>query len=356
MVDRPTLDTVAAAAGVSRMTVSNAYNRPDQLSAATRARVLAVAAELGYPGPDPAGRSLRRGSCGAVGIVLTESLSYAFTDPGLVSFLRGVADELTEAGRAMLLLPTHAHGGADLVRDAMVDAFLVCAVPDDDPALAAVLARALPVVTVGTPRLKGRPFLGIDNTAAASLAADHLLALGHRRLGVVGVPPRMPLDDGGPVVVARRGFGLRVQGFLAAAARAGVDPAQVTVVEAERNSADAGAAAGRALLDRPGRPTAVFAVSDVLALGVLRGAQDLGLDVPGDVSVVGFDGIDEGAHSRPPLTTISQDLRGQGRRAAHAALSLVAGDAVRPRPARPELTVRASTAPPSGTTTTAVGR
>jgi DNA-binding LacI/PurR family transcriptional regulator len=87
---RPTLDTVAKAAGVSRMTVSNAYNRPDQLSAATRERVLAVAEALGYSGPDPAGASLRRGRVGAVGVVLTEQLAYAFTDPGLVSFMRGV--------------------------------------------------------------------------------------------------------------------------------------------------------------------------------------------------------------------------------------------------------------------------
>ena len=345
-MERPTLDTVAAAAGVSRMTVSNAYNRPDQLSAATRERVLAVAAELGYAGPDPAGRSLRRGTAGTVGIVLTESLSYAFTDPGLVSFLRGVADELTDAGRAMLLLPTHAGGTGELVREAIVDAFVVCSVPDDDPALAAVLARHLPVLTVGSPRLKGRPHLGIDNSAAAGLAAEHLVALGHRRLGVVGVPPRMPLDLDGPVVVSRRGFGLRVSGFVDAVRAAGGDAGAVAVVEAPTNSGEAGAAAARELLRGPQRPTAVFAVSDVLALGVLRAAHELGLDVPGELSVVGFDGIDEGAHSSPPLTTIAQDLRGQGRRAAHAVLALAAGDAVRPRQARPELLLRASTAPP----------
>ena len=344
-MERPTLDTVAAAAGVSRMTVSNAYNRPDQLSAATRERVLAVAAELGYAGPDPAGRSLRRGTSGAVGVVLTESLSYAFTDPGLVSFLRGVADTLTEAGRSLLLLPTHADGGGDLVRDALVDAFVVCAVADDDPALAAVLGRGLPVVTVGSPRLKGRPFLGIDNAAAAGLAAEHLVGLGHRRLGVVGLPPRLPLDDG-PVVDARPGFARRVSGFVAAAERSGAAAGSVAVVQASTNSSDAGAQGARELLSVRRHPTAVFAVSDVLALGVLRAASELGLAVPGDLSVVGFDGIEEGAHSAPPLTTISQDLRGQGRRAAAAALAAAAGGTVRPRQARPELTVRASTAPP----------
>ncbi len=226
-LDRPTLDTVAAAAGVSRMTVSNAYNRPDQLSAATRERILAVAAELGYSGPSPAGRSLRRGHAGTIGIVLTESLSYAFTDPGLVSFLRGVADELTEAGRAMLLVPTHAGRDDQLVRDAIVDAFVLCSLRDDDPAVAAVQARGVPVVTVGSPKLKGRPHIGIDNIAAAKLAADHLTGLGHRRLAVVGVPDTMPLDVQGPVVQSRRGFKLRVTGFVAAAAASGIDPGSI---------------------------------------------------------------------------------------------------------------------------------
>ena len=343
---RPTLDTVAAASGVSRMTVSNAYNRPDQLSAATRERILAVAAELGYSGPNPAGRSLRRGHSGTIGIVLTESLSYAFTDPGLVSFLRGVADELTEAGRAMLLVPTHSAREDHLVRDAIVDAFVLCSMRDGDPAVAAVQARGIPIVTVGSPKLKGHPHFGIDNVAAAGLAAKHLTGLGHRRLAVVGVPDKMPLEAQGPVVVSRRGFRLRVTGFVDAAAAVGIDPATITLVTAWNNSTDAGAEAARTLLQAPDRPTAVFAVSDVLALGVLGAAAHEGLTVPADLSVVGFDGIDEGANSRPPLTTIAQDLRGQGRRAARTALDLIEG--IRPRTTRnpPVLLIRASTGPP----------
>ena len=103
---RPTLRTVADAAGVSLMTASNAYNRPDQLSAATRERVLATAAELGYPGPSPAGRSLRLRRSDTIGVLLTERLPYAFADPGLLAFLHGLATGLAEAGQALLLIPT----------------------------------------------------------------------------------------------------------------------------------------------------------------------------------------------------------------------------------------------------------
>jgi len=344
--DRPTLDTVAKAAGVSRMTVSNAYNRPDQLSAATRERVLAVAAELGYSGPDPAGRSLRRGRTGTIGVVITESLSYAFTDPGLVSMLRGVADELTPAGRAMLLAPmSGTDQSASVVRDAIVDAFLICSLPDDDDAVSAIKSRGLPFVTIGNPRIKGHPWIGVDNTSAAALAAEHLVGLGHRRLAVVGVPPVMALEPEGPVVVSRRGFAHRVEGFIAAAGRAGVE--DVAVVEAWTNSTDAGAEAARPLMTGRRRPTAVFAVSDALALGVLGAAADADLHVPGDLSVVGFDGIDEGAYSRPPLTTVAQDLRQQGRRAAAALLSLIEGGSPRLGKVSPQLVVRASTARPA---------
>ena len=343
---RPTLDTVAEAAGVSRMTVSNAYNRPDQLSAATRERVLAVAAELGYGGPDPAGRSLRRGRAGTVGVLLTENLTYAFTDPGLVQFLRGVADEMSAAGMAMLLLPADADRDGALVRSAIVDAFIVCSIWEDDPVVQAVRSRRLPFVSSGSPRLAGVPYIGIDNAAAAALAADHLLGLGHRRLGVVALPEGMPIEPSDSVVKVRRGFAQRVIGFLERVGDAGVEPESVTIVDADTNSTDAGIAAARALLSRPKRPTAVFAVSDVLALGVLSAAAEQGIDVPRSLSVIGFDDIDEAAHSRPPLTTVAQDLREQGRSAARMALGLIEGAKVRNAPRTAHVLVRESTTAP----------
>ncbi len=222
--DRPTLETVARAAGVSRMTVSNAYNRPDQLSLATRERVLAVASELGYPGPDPAARSLRRGRSGTVGVLMTERLSYAFTDPGMVSLMRGMATELGTAGQAMLLVPSESDDVVSVVQGALVDAFIICSMDEDDEAVHAVLHRRLPLVTVGHPRLKGVPFLGIDNAAAGGRVAEHLLGLGHRKLGVVGLPGRDAGDTGNRVIPVRVGIRARVTGFSRVAlAGQGVD-------------------------------------------------------------------------------------------------------------------------------------
>ncbi|WP_246227152.1 LacI family DNA-binding transcriptional regulator [Propioniciclava coleopterorum] len=100
-----TAKSVALAAGVSPSSVSNAYNRPDQLSADVRERILAVAAELGYHGPDPAGRALRSGRAGAIGVLMTQHNSYAFSDPYAIGFLRGLAEELTDGEVGILLLP-----------------------------------------------------------------------------------------------------------------------------------------------------------------------------------------------------------------------------------------------------------
>jgi DNA-binding LacI/PurR family transcriptional regulator len=343
---RPTLDTVAEAAGVSRMTVSNAYNRPDQLSAATRDRVLAVAAQLGYPGPDPAARSMRRRSSGTVGVLITERLRYAFTDPGMVSLMRGLAAELGAAGQAMLLVPSEAGNVATVVRGAVVDAFIVVSMDEDDDAVIAVRQRRTHLVTVGHPRLPGVPFLGIDNAKAAALVAQHLLGLGHRRFAVLSLPGRDPEDLANRVVPSRIGIRERVTGFTKAVrSMPGVD---VQVVESTENTHADGIHAALALLDQPDRPrpTALFAATDVLAIAALEAARGLDLDVPGDLSIVGFDDIDEAARTTPPLTTVAQDLEGKGRLAARAALDLIAGRSPRSPTLRARMVVRESTSTP----------
>ena len=353
MIDeRPTLQTVARAAGVSPMTVSNAYNRPDQLSANTREKVLQVAKELGYAGPDPAGRSLRRRRADTVGVLLTEQLPFAFTDPGMVAFLHGLTSGLAEAGQALLLVPTQGNADHAHVRSALVDAFVLASLLPDDPAVAEVLGRRLPVVTWGVSRIPGVPRIGVDNARAAAKAAQHLLDLGHQRFGIVtlGIPMTGGESADGaslPGVVRGRHLAMqqRVVGFVRAVRAAGLGADAVTVVDADRHTEAAGALAVRELLhERP--PTAIFGVTDVLALGVLEAAADLGIGVPQQLSVVGFDDVVAASASVPPLTTVSQSLFEQGKLAAKAVLDELAGRRVKVPPIRCELVVRATTAPP----------
>lgn len=354
---RPTLDTVAKAAGVSRMTVSNAYNRADQLSEQTREMVLRVARELGYPGPNPAGRSLRRRRADTIGVLLAMELPYAFADPGLMSFLHGVATELSASGQALLLLTPPADADQALVRNALVDGFVLVSMAPSDPAVHAVLERRLPVVAWGSSRLPGVVRVRIDNGRGVAKVAKHLLDLGHRRFGVVTLvgggtettpvaAPQLGSDTLVPRV--RMVMRQRVAGFLRVLADAGIDTDAVPVVQAERNSRDGGArAVARLLAMRPAqRPTAIFATTDVLAFGVLDAAAAAGVAVPGRLSVAGFDDVAEAEHSTPPLTTVSQSLFEQGRVAARATLDLVEGHEPNRRRIGTELVERASTAPP----------
>jgi DNA-binding LacI/PurR family transcriptional regulator len=336
---RPTLDTVAAAAGVSRMTVSNAYNRPDQVSPATRERVLEAARCLGYAGPDPAAASLRLRRTGTVGVVLTERLPYAFADPGLVTILHGIATELSEAGNALLLVPAFGADGESLLRHAIVDALILCSLDADDPAVAAALQRKVPMVTVGNPRLPKVPRLGPDNKRAASEIAQHLLGFGHRRFALITTVTGQRRAPSRPI------FHERVAGFRETLLAAGVGAADLTVVCAAENSRASGRQSAAEVLDRrrSRRPTAVFAVTDILALGVLDAAAEVGLSVPGEVSVAGFDDIAAAESSRPPLTTIAHDLFGQGRAAARMALRMVGGATPRAPRIEARLVVREST-------------
>ena len=190
MARKVTLQTIAEHLGVSRTTVSNAYNRPDQLAPELRERVLATAAELGYPGPDPAARRLRSGGREAIGLLFTESLAYAFNDPGAVLLPAGLLAR-HRGGRARAAAapglrrpPGTPHRGRErkeAVREAVVTGFCAYSLPVDDPDLAAAVERRLPLVVVDEPRTGEHTFVGIDDRAGARLAAGT-----SRRSGTAG--------------------------------------------------------------------------------------------------------------------------------------------------------------------------
>ncbi len=341
---RPTLDTVAREVGVSRATVSNAYNRPDQLSASLRERIISTAAALGYPGPDPVARSLAKRSGGAVAVMLGHRLSAAFSDPALSIVLDSLADTL-DVERSMLLMPG-VEGGPrrESVARAHMDVAVAYSLPDDAAALAEVRRRGVPLVVVDQPVLPGAAMVDVADRAGAALAASHVVELGHREVGVLAFA-LSPDDRSGPVSAARitssrfRVTRERMAGYLSVLD----DP---PIWETPGCLRDHGREGARWLLSRVPRPTALVCMSDELALGALRAAHDLGLSVPDDVSLVGYDDTPAAQWADPPLTTIRQDLVTKGRIAADLAISLL--DGVRPGPTRTlptSLVARASTAP-----------
>ncbi|OJY47134.1 LacI family DNA-binding transcriptional regulator [Pseudonocardia sp. 73-21] len=328
MSGRPTLAAVAALAGVSPSTASLAFSGSPRVTVATRERVLTAAAELGYAGPDPIAASLRRGRSGVIGAVVGERLLYAFRDPVAIQLLDGITEVLGAEGLGLLLLAGDTgRPSIEQITRIPLDAaiFATCGL-EDDPALEALRARGVPVVAVEGPVAEGVTLVDIDDRGGTADLARHLHGLGHRRVEAIAMPLRL---DGtrGPVDAARRA---RAHYRDVRHRMEGVEDVfgPVPIFETASNAVAEGTTAGRILLDVPAhrRPTAVIAQSDVLAAGVLQAAADLGLDVPGDVSVAGFDGADLHWLGATRLTTVVQPTEVKGRAAAQAAIALVAGE------------------------------
>jgi DNA-binding LacI/PurR family transcriptional regulator len=320
---RVTLTQVAARAGVSVMTASYTYSRPDRVSEQTRSKVLAAAAELGYAGPDPSARSLRRGSTETLGVVLGEHLTYAFDDPGAVSFLAGIADVCAGRGYGMTILPIT--GGADdvpRIRNAAVDGFIVWTTSDDDPVLEAVQARKRPAVVHGGPDVPGLGMVSIDNRAAARAIGAVAFARASRP-AVVSFPlsrERTSTIVRGtditvvPFPVTRE----RLEGYRQAAEDLGIDWADVVVAVCGRNDRTEAEQVAAALLASTDPPDAIAAMGDELAAGVVRAAGAAGRTIPSDLAVSGWD--DAAVAGELGLTTVAQSLRDQGAACAHLAL------------------------------------
>jgi DNA-binding LacI/PurR family transcriptional regulator len=328
-----TLASLAAELGVSRTTVSNAYNRPDQLSPELRRRVLETARRLGYPGPDPVARSLRTRKAGAVGVLLTENLAYAFRDPAAVGFLEGLALACEDAGQGLHLVPANPEReDVAAVHRAGVDGFVVYSVPDDDPHLAAVLERPVPTVVCDQPHVGNVDRVGIDDRSAMNGLANHLITLGHRRVGVVCMRLGRNRNDDFATLGRQRDAHFHVQrarlaGLAAAFEAAGVDWTGVPVVERFDHTVASGRSGAAQLLDRDSQITALICTSDILALGALEEAARRGLRVPQDLSVTGFDGIAEAEQAG--LTTVRQPMLEKGRAAGR--LLLDSSEPNRPR-------------------------
>ncbi len=351
---RVTLQTIAEHLGVSRMTVSNAFSRPDQLSAELRAQILAVAEELGYVGPNPTARALASGTAGNVGLLLSDSLSYALTDHVAIAFLAAVADELGPTGRALTLLTSVVRDDYVPARDVAMDGALVFSCIPDSEAVRWLVRRGLPLVYVDHDPAPGHPSVNIDDRGGAAAAARHVIELSHRQVAIAttGFGGEFGLLDEPRAATVAHTERERLRGWLDTLAAAGITPRVARLPHAD--PAQTGYEAGQLLLAAVPRPTAVLCFSDAMAGGVLRAARELELDVPRDLSVVGFDDSPLAARTRPALTTVRQDIAAKGKAAAAALTQAIDRSRTDGGPGRPrrlvlptELVVRDSTAAPA---------
>lgn len=297
-----TLADVAAAAGVSLSTASLAFSGNKPVSEVTRKRVLAAAATLGYSGPNPLARNLRQGRSGVVGIAVGK-LSTAFQDPAALPMMDAISQVLGTAGMGLLLMGDD-DGQARLPLDAVIHA--VCG-RDTSAAYDDLVARDVPLVVVDGPSRPAASLVDIDHRGGCVDLAAHLHGLGHRRVATVTLEASHPQRE--------RDQGLRE-----------VFPDAVTIGACPSDLAAAQSLAGAYLAERPD-VTAIVCQSDVQAAGVVLEARRRGLDVPGDLSVVGFDGVPT-PWLDLVLTTVVQPLAEKGRVTADAVLRRIEGEDV----------------------------
>jgi alanine racemase len=335
---RPRIADVAREAGVSKTAVSFAFNSPDRLAPETAERIRDIAEQLGYT-PHPVARMLTQRQTMTIGVLTPQALSVIFSNPFFGAFSEGVALAAEEHGYGLhFISPLHGSLIRAMTR-ATVDGVVAIGLADGHPEVEQIRRAGLPIVLVDSLALPEHGSVEIDDVGGAQAAGAYIASLGHRDVLVLGVEPPAPGGADPDGVTARRLRGYR-EAFMAV----GVDIPDDRVVVGPA-SVDGGIAATRGAWDDGLRPTAILAMSDAMAIGAMR---DLRLDIPGDVSVIGFDDIDLAPHVDPPLTTVHQPIRRKGEEAVRALLTVVE----RRGQAKPEhrrletrLIVRGSTGP-----------
>jgi DNA-binding LacI/PurR family transcriptional regulator len=310
-----TLEDVAAHAGVSRATVSRVVNGSPRVTAATRAAVERAVQALRYT-PNRAARSLAGSTSDTVALVVSEPSARLFTDPFFAGTVRGVAAALGETRYQLVLLSTQDDDDRARVERHLLrgttDGVLLLSTRADDPLPGRLVQEGLPCVVAGRPGDAAVGYVDADNEGGARAAVRHLLERGRQVIATVAGPADMAVGAD------------RYEGWRAALAEAGQRAPRSLVARSDFTRAG-GAVAAAELLDRVPGIDAVFAASDLMALGVLDALRARGRSVPGDVALVGFDDSELARSSDPPLTSVRQPLEQMGREMADALVAQLDG-------------------------------
>lgn len=327
----PTLDEVAARAGVSRTAASRVINNAPHVSRAKREAVQRAVRELDFV-PNPSAQALASRRVGAVVLAVSSDEPGLFADPFFAEVIVGVSAALEQTELELILLLANTPRGRErferLLRSRRADGVMLMALRGDDPLGRLSEEIDLPVVFGGLP-LIGEPtwYVDADNRGGARLAAEHFARTGRRRAVMI-----TGQVDARAAVAREQGFteGLTLSGLPLL----GVEPGQFTE--------DGGAEAMERLLRAHPDPDAVFAASDAMAIGALRTLRERGLRVPEDVAVIGFNDLASARHTSPPLTTVHQPVRALGQEMARMLVSAIEGHRPSPLILPTRLTVRES--------------
>lgn len=320
-MSKVTIGDIARRAGVSKTAVSFAFNNPGRLSQETAKHILAIAEELGYM-PNPVARSMNTGRTGTIGVLLPQPMPEIIRNPFLPEFLEGVGEVCARANLSLMLVPPVEGSMRRAIVNAAVDGFLTLGLEEHKSTMIVLRQRGVPYVTVDSDPHEGVPSVNIDDQGGAHSAMQYVLDQGHREILILAIRS----GKMGKYQEYAGTLHYRMNGYLEALSARGLslDGKRVRLAECVSNE-KGGRDYFQRLWKAKHKPTAIIAMSDIIAIGIMREALEAGLNIPEDLSIVGFDNIPLSAWVNPALTTVSQPLNRKGTLAAEILLSLLEG-------------------------------
>ena len=339
-----TISEIARRAGVSKTAVSFAFNYPERLSEDTLRRILTVADEVGYA-PDPVASNLKTRRTGCIGILVPQPIPIMTRNPYLLTFIEGVGDVCHESGMSLMLVPPLKGNLRRAIVRAAVDGFLTLGLETFRGTMVVLQQRGVPFVMVDSDPTPDIPCVNIDDEAGAYAAMSYTLARGHREIAIFGIRSGHAGDYRKYAGTLQR----RIAGYARALAEHGLslDAPNIHLLECECDAAG-GYEGLHALWQSRWQPTAIVAMADVIAIGVMQAARELGVRIPQDLSLIGYDDSRLSENPRIDLTTIHQDAPEMARQSVELAVQMLVDGPSRASDVvlEPTLVVRGTTAPP----------
>jgi DNA-binding LacI/PurR family transcriptional regulator len=304
-----TISQIAKEAGVSKTAVSFAFNDPSQLAPNTVRHIREIAERMGYT-PDPIARSMTTRRTNALGLLLPQDIATALANPFYTQFIRGIGYVCGQVGLTLMLVPPLWGSMLKAIPHATVDGFVVVGLEVDRGEIQLMRRRDVPFVMVDSEAPEDVPSVNVDDRSGAQAVMRHVLAKGHRQIALVCIES----GKAGHIEEYTGTLAARLSGYRAALAEYGLslDDPGIQLVEAP-TSWEGGQAAFEQIWAAKQRPTAIVAMSDIIAIGLMDAAKTHRLHLPRDLSVAGFDDLPDARHMRPGLTTVRQPVEEKGR-------------------------------------------